>query len=59
MIVGGGNIGRRLAQALVHDYQVKLIEHNKKACERLATELPIRWYSVAMEPMRICWHQNI
>ena len=32
MIVGGGNIGRRLAKALEHDYQVKLIEHNKKTC---------------------------
>jgi trk system potassium uptake protein TrkA len=39
MIVGGGNIGRRLAMALEHDYQVKLIEHNKKSCEKLAGEL--------------------
>jgi trk system potassium uptake protein TrkA len=39
MIVGGGNIGRRLAQALEHDYQVKLIEFNKKSCQRLAGEL--------------------
>jgi trk system potassium uptake protein TrkA len=39
MIVGGGNIGRRLAKALEHDYQVKLIEFNKKACENLAAEL--------------------
>jgi trk system potassium uptake protein TrkA len=39
MIVGGGNIGRRLALALENDYQVKLIEYNKKACERLAGEL--------------------
>ena len=39
MIVGGGNIGRRLAKALEHDYQVKLIEHNKKSCEKLAGEL--------------------
>jgi len=39
MIVGGGNIGRRLAQALERDYQVKLIEYNKKSCERLAGEL--------------------
>lgn len=38
-IVGGGNIGFRLAQALEHDYQVKLIEYNKKACERLAGKL--------------------
>ena len=39
MIVGGGNIGRRLARALEHDYQVKIIEYNKKACQRLAGEL--------------------
>ncbi len=39
MIVGGGNIGRRLAKALERDYQVKLIEYNKKSCEILAGEL--------------------
>ncbi len=39
MIVGGGNIGRRLAKALERDYQVKLIEYNKKTCEKLAGEL--------------------
>jgi len=39
MIVGGGNIGRRLAQALENTYQVKLIEFNRKACEKLAGEL--------------------
>jgi trk system potassium uptake protein TrkA len=39
MIVGGGNIGRRLALSLERDYQVKLIEYNKKACETLAGEL--------------------
>lgn len=39
VIVGGGNIGRRLAKALELDYQVKLIEFNKKACEKLAAEL--------------------
>ncbi|MEW6562490.1 MAG: Trk system potassium transporter TrkA [Pseudomonadota bacterium] len=39
MIVGGGNIGLRLAASLERDYQVKIIEHNPKACERLATEL--------------------
>jgi trk system potassium uptake protein TrkA len=38
MIVGGGNIGRRLSLALEDDYQVKLIEYNKKACEELAKE---------------------
>jgi trk system potassium uptake protein len=39
MIVGGGNIGRRLARALERDYQVKIIEFNKKACQKLASEL--------------------
>ena len=39
MIMGGGNIGRRLALALEKEYQVKLVEHNKKSCERLAGEL--------------------
>ena len=39
MIVGGGNIGRRLARALEQDYEVKLIEYNKKACQKLAGEL--------------------
>ena len=39
MIVGGGNIGRRLAKALECDYQVKLIEYNKKSCTKLAEEL--------------------
>jgi trk system potassium uptake protein len=39
MIVGGGNIGRRLAKTLEHGYEVKLIEFNKKSCQRLAGEL--------------------
>jgi trk system potassium uptake protein TrkA len=39
MIVGGGNIGRRLALSLENDYQVKIIEFNKKSCEQLAAEL--------------------
>ena len=39
MIVGGGNIGRRLAKKLEHGYQVKLIEYNKRACASLAAEL--------------------
>ena len=39
MIMGGGNIGRRLALALEKEYQVKIVEHNKKSCERLAGEL--------------------
>jgi trk system potassium uptake protein TrkA len=39
MIVGGGNIGRRLALALEQDFLVKIIEHNKKTCEKLAGEM--------------------
>lgn len=39
MIVGGGNIGRRLAKTLERDYEVKLIEFNKKSCQKLAGEL--------------------
>lgn len=39
MIVGGGNIGRRLARALEKDYQVKIIEFNKKVCQKLAGDL--------------------
>ncbi|MGB7649904.1 MAG: Trk system potassium transporter TrkA [Gallionella sp.] len=39
MIVGGGNIGRRLAKALENTYQVKLIEFNKKVCAKLAEDL--------------------
>jgi len=39
MIVGGGNIGKRLAQALENDYQVKLIDHNSFRANDLAKEL--------------------
>jgi len=39
MIAGGGNIGRRLARALERTYQVKLIDIDKRAVERLSTEL--------------------
>ena len=39
MIMGGGNIGRRLALALEQEYQVKIVEYNKKSCEKLASEL--------------------
>ena len=39
MIVGGGNIGRRLAKRLEKEYQVKLIEYDKEASARLAAEL--------------------
>jgi trk system potassium uptake protein TrkA len=39
MIGGGGNIGRRLAAALEHTYEVKLIERSKAGAERIAAEL--------------------
>jgi len=39
MIGGGGNIGSRLAAELEGDYQVKLIEHNKKHSQVLAERL--------------------
>ncbi|MBK7493088.1 MAG: Trk system potassium transporter TrkA [Nitrosomonas sp.] len=39
MIAGGGKIGRRLAMTLEKDYQVRIIERNYQACERLAGEL--------------------
>jgi len=39
MIAGGGNIGRRLAKNLERDYQVKLIDRNKKNAELLSQEL--------------------
>lgn len=39
MIAGGGKIGRRLAEALENDYQVRIIERNGKVCELLAQDL--------------------
>ncbi len=39
MLAGGGNIGSRLAQAIEDKYQVKLIDHNKDSCLRLAQQL--------------------
>ncbi len=39
MIAGGGNIGSRLAAALEGQYEVKLIDHNKKHAQRLAEQL--------------------
>jgi trk system potassium uptake protein TrkA len=39
IIAGGGNIGGALAFRLQGDYQVKLIDHNKKRCEALAEKL--------------------
>jgi trk system potassium uptake protein TrkA len=39
MIGGGGNIGSNLAAQLEKDYQVKIIDHNRPNCERLAKQL--------------------
>jgi len=39
MITGGGNIGLRLAKALEHEYQVKVIEHDKRRVEVIAQQL--------------------
>jgi trk system potassium uptake protein TrkA len=39
MIAGGGNIGFRLARSIEADYNVKLIEMNKRRTEMLATQL--------------------
>jgi len=39
MIGGGGNIGRRLAQALEKKYEVKVIEYDRKNAESLAADL--------------------
>lgn len=39
MVGGGGNIGRRLAKTIEHQYEVKIIDSNKRGAERLAAEL--------------------
>jgi trk system potassium uptake protein TrkA len=39
MIVGGGNIGYRLARAIENDYQVKLIDHGRERTGWLAENL--------------------
>jgi trk system potassium uptake protein TrkA len=39
MLVGGGNIGSRIAKALEDDYQVKVIDHNPEQCQYLAEYL--------------------
>lgn len=39
MLAGGGNIGKRLAQALENRYSVKLLESNKKRARELSREL--------------------
>ncbi len=40
MIAGGGKVGLRLARSLTGQCQVKLIEHDRKRCEYLASQLP-------------------
>ena len=39
MIAGGGNIGYRLARAIERDYQVKVLDHNKRHAEWLAENM--------------------
>jgi trk system potassium uptake protein TrkA len=39
IIAGGGNIGKRLARALEHQYQVKLIDHNPTRTVTISEEL--------------------
>ncbi|MFO7604418.1 MAG: Trk system potassium transporter TrkA [Gammaproteobacteria bacterium] len=39
MIVGGGNIGRRVAKALENNYSVKIIDHNLGRATALSSEL--------------------
>ncbi|NIC40583.1 Trk system potassium transporter TrkA [Aquabacterium sp. A08] len=40
MIAGGGKVGLRLARSLVGQCQVKIVEHDAKRCEYLASQLP-------------------
>jgi trk system potassium uptake protein TrkA len=39
ILVGGGNIGKGLAEALENRYQVKLIEHNQARVQQISQEL--------------------
>ncbi|GIX31659.1 MAG: Trk system potassium transport protein TrkA [Porticoccaceae bacterium] len=39
VVAGGGNIGLRLALALEHDYNVKVIEYSEVRCRHLAEQL--------------------
>lgn len=39
VIVGGGNIGSRLASDLENDYQVKILERNARRCQELSEQL--------------------
>jgi len=40
MIAGGGKVGLRLARELHEDYQIKIVEADRRRCEYLATQLP-------------------
>jgi trk system potassium uptake protein TrkA len=40
MIAGGGKVGLRLARSLEGQCQVKIIEHDRKRCEYLASQVP-------------------
>src|SRR5690554_7334297 len=39
MIIGGGNIGYKLAKAIEHDYMVKIIEFNEERAQYLSENL--------------------
>jgi trk system potassium uptake protein TrkA len=40
MIAGGGNIGARVASVLERDYQVKVVERDRRRAEVIAAQLP-------------------
>jgi trk system potassium uptake protein TrkA len=40
MMAGGGKVGLRLARELQADYQMKIIEGDRKRCDYLASQLP-------------------
>jgi trk system potassium uptake protein TrkA len=40
MMAGGGKVGLRLARELQSDYQMKIIEGDRKRCDYLASQLP-------------------
>lgn len=39
MIAGGGKVGLRLARQIQHEYQLKIVEMDKRRCEYLASQL--------------------
>lgn len=39
MLAGGGRVGLRLAREIQSDYQIKLVEQDRRRCEYLATQL--------------------